>query len=49
MAVQWLGLCASTAGDTSLISDWGAKILHAKWCSQKKKKEWQKETVVLQV
>ena len=39
MATQWLGLCASTAGGTSLLSGWGAKILHAEWCSQKKKKE----------
>ena len=35
LVVQWLGFCASTAGDTSLISGQGTKIPHAAWCSQK--------------
>ena len=26
--VHWLGLHASTAGDASLISDWGTRIPH---------------------
>ena len=29
----------NTAGGTDLISGQGTKILHAKWCSQKKKKK----------
>ena len=33
--VQWLRLCASTAGGTGLVSDQGAKILHATRHSQK--------------
>ena len=37
LAVQWLGLHASTAGGMSLIPGWGTKIRHAAWCSQKKK------------
>ena len=37
--VQWLGLCASTAGSTSLIPGWGAKISHAAMQQKKKKKE----------
>ena len=36
-AVQWLRLCASTAGGTGLIPGQGSKILHASWCSQKKR------------
>ena len=34
---QWLGLRDSTAGDTGWIPAWGAKILRAAWCGQKKK------------
>ena len=30
----------SNAGDVSLILGWGAKIPHAMWCSQKKKKNY---------
>ena len=37
--VQWLGLCASTAGSTSLIPGWGAKISHAAMQQKKKKKK----------
>ena len=36
LAVQWLGLCASTAGDTGSIPGQGTKILHA---TQPKKKK----------
>ena len=28
MAVQWLGICASTVGDTCSIPDWGTRIPH---------------------
>ena len=35
LVVQWLGLCASTEGSTGSIPDWGTKIPHATWCSQK--------------
>ena len=34
--VQWLRLCASTAGDTGSIPGQGTKTLPAVWCSQKK-------------
>ena len=36
LVIQWLRLCASTAGGPGLIPSWGPKILHAKQCSQKK-------------
>ena len=42
--VQWLRLCASTAGGTGLIPGWGTKIPHAVWYGQKKKREREKET-----
>ena len=40
LAVQWLGLSASTAGSTGSISGWGTKIPHAgrpkkKFCLQR--------------
>ena len=35
--VQWLGLRASTAGDTGWIPGQGAKITHDIWHIQKKK------------
>ena len=38
LVVQWLRLCTSIAGGTSLILGWGTKILHAMQCGQKKKK-----------
>ena len=38
LAVQWLGLCTSTAGGMGLIPGWGNKILPATWHGQKKKK-----------
>ena len=34
LVVQWLGLRASTAGDTGSISGRGTKIPHAAWCGQ---------------
>ena len=37
LVIQWLRLCASTAGGTDLIPGWGTKILWAMWHSQKKK------------
>ena len=36
LAVQWLGLWASTAGGTGLIPGRGAKIPHATRCGQNK-------------
>ena len=38
MAVQWLGLHASTAGGTGLIPGQGTKIPHALWHGQKQNK-----------
>ena len=38
LVVQWLSLCASTAGGVSLIPLWGTKIPHAKGATKKKKK-----------
>ena len=35
LAVQWLGLRASTAGDTGSIPGWRTKILHATQHGQK--------------
>ena len=37
LVVQWLSLCASTAGGVSLIPLWGTKIPHAKGATKKKK------------
>ena len=37
MAVQWLRLCPSNAGDMSLFPIWGNKIPHATWLSKQKK------------
>ena len=37
--VQWLDLCASTAGGMGSIPSWGTKILQAMWHSQEKKKK----------
>ena len=39
LAVQWLELHASTAGDMDLIPGWGTKIPQAAWHGQKKKKK----------
>ena len=35
LVVQWLRICASTAGDVGLIPGWGTKIPHAIGHSQK--------------
>ena len=45
--VQWLGLCIFTAKGTGSISGLGTKILQARSCDQKKRKE--KENYVLQL
>ena len=37
LVVQWLRLCASTAGGISLVPGQETKILHVSWGSQKKK------------
>ena len=39
LAVQWLGLCASTAGGAGSIPGWGTKIPHAVWYGQNKKEK----------
>ena len=39
LVVQWLRLCASTAGGMGLISGWGNKILHVAWPSPAPKKK----------
>ena len=39
LAVQWLRLHTSTVGGVGSIPDWGTRILHATWCSQKMKKK----------
>ena len=39
LAVQWLGLHASTAGGMGSIPAQGTKILHAEWHSKKKEKK----------
>ena len=43
LAVQWLGLHTSTEGGTVSIPGLGAKIPHATWRSQKKKKKEKKK------
>ena len=35
LAIQWLGLCSSTAVDTGPVPGQRAKVPHAAWCSQK--------------
>ena len=37
LVVQWLGLCASTAGGSGLIPDRGTEILQATQCGHKRK------------
>ena len=44
LLVQWLRLCASTAGGTGSIPEWGTKIPHATQCSQKKREVRSTET-----
>ena len=36
-SIQWLGLCASVAGNTGLIPGWRTELPRAVWHSQKKK------------
>ena len=43
LAVYPLRLCTSTARNTGSVSDWGNKIPHALWCSQKVRREREKE------
>ena len=45
LVVQRLRLHASTVGGTGSIPGWGTKILHAAWCSQKKKNELIKQSL----
>ena len=41
LVVQWLGLCAFTAGGQGSIPGWGTEILQAEWPKKKKKgKKW---------
>ena len=35
LVVQWLGLCASTAGGTGLIPGWGTRTPNASWSGKK--------------
>ena len=42
MEVQWLGLCASTAGDMGSIPGQGTKIPHAVWHGQKQNQDQNK-------
>ena len=44
LVVQWLRLCASTAGDAVSIPGQGTKIPHAEQCGQKKKKSLLRDT-----
>ena len=39
LVVQWRRLCASTAGDTGLITSWKTEIPQATLCGQTKKKK----------
>ena len=47
LAVQWLGLCSSTAGSSVLIPDQGTKIPHAVQRGKKKKKREKSRMVTL--
>ena len=42
LVVQWLRLCASTAGGMGSIPGQGIKILHGLWCSQKTNQQTKK-------
>ena len=46
LVVQWLELCASSAGGLSSILGWGTKIPQAVRCGQKKKKDLKKSWCV---
>ena len=45
LVVQWLELCASSAGGLSSILGWGTKIPQAVRCGQKKKKRFKEKLV----
>ena len=44
LAIQWLNLCAPTAGGTDLIPGQGTNIPHAAVCYSKTNKQQQKQT-----
>ena len=46
LAVQWLGLHASTAGGTVSIPGQGTKIMHAMGCGKKKKKNLAEDLII---
>ena len=35
LVVQWLRLCAASAGGTGSVTGWGTKIPHATWHNEK--------------
>ena len=39
LVVQWLGLCASTAGDMGSIPGQATNVPHAAQCGQKRKED----------
>ena len=43
--IQWLGLCACTAGGTGSIPGQGTKTLHVRSTTKKRKKQQQYKTV----
>ena len=43
LAVQWLGLHASTAGGMASIPGQGTMIPHAAWCGNEERKKRKKE------
>ena len=45
LVVQWLRLCAFSAGDVGSISGRGTKIPYASWCCQKKRRRRRKGSV----
>ena len=47
LVVQWLRLCASSAGSMGSIPGQGTKIPHAMWRGKKKEKGKKKTSVVL--
>ena len=47
LVVQWLGLCASTAGGTGSTPGQGTEIPHATWHGKKKKEMLSRKEVWL--
>ena len=45
LVVQWLRLCASNAGGTGLILDWGTRNSHAIRCTPRSHKKEKEEAV----